>query len=150
KDSVWKSKVLGAIVSFGGSFPVRRGSADREALRACVALLEAGEPLVMFPEGTRREGPVVADVFDGPAYLALKTGAPLVPVGIGGWAGIMPKGSKFVRPHKIVLVVGEPIHPAPAAEGSRTTSRRAVHALTEELTAAVQKVFDDAQARAGD
>src|SRR5581483_1939370 len=59
KDSVWKSKPLGAFVSFLGGFPVNRGAADREALRTCVAVLEAGEPLVMFPEGTRRSGAAV-------------------------------------------------------------------------------------------
>src|SRR5436305_10693142 len=54
KDSIWNNKPLGAFVSFLGGFPVHRGAADREALRTCIEVIEAGEPLVMFPEGTRR------------------------------------------------------------------------------------------------
>lgn len=148
KDSVWKSKLLGRFVSYNGGFPVNRGAADRDALRTCVEVIELGDPLVMFPEGTRRTGPVVEELFDGPAYVAAKTQVPIVPVGIGGSEAMMPKGAKLIRPHKIVLVVGEPIEPPPPSEGGRT-SRKAVKALTEQLRVDIQKLFDDAQSRAG-
>jgi len=147
KDSIWKSKLLGRFVSYNGGFPVNRGAADREALRTCIEVIELGDPLVMFPEGTRRSGPVVEELFDGPAYVAAKTQVPIVPVGIGGSEAMMPKGSKFIRPHKIVLVVGEPIEPPPPSEGGRT-SRKAVKAITEQLRVDIQKLFDDAQSRA--
>jgi 1-acyl-sn-glycerol-3-phosphate acyltransferase len=147
KDSIWKNKPLGALVSFLGGFPVHRGAADREALRTCVEVIEAGEPLVMFPEGTRRSGPVVDDLFDGPAYVAAKTHVPVLPVGIGGSEAMMPKGSKMLKPAKLVLVIGEPLDPPAPSEGGRV-SRRAVKQLTDQLRAEVQKLFDDAQARA--
>jgi 1-acyl-sn-glycerol-3-phosphate acyltransferase len=147
KDSIWKSKPLGAFVSFLGGFPVSRGAADREALRTCIDVIEAGEPLVMFPEGTRRSGPVVEDLFDGPAYVAAKTQVPIVPVGIGGSEAMMPKGSKLIRPSKLVIVIGEPLDP-PAPSESGRVSRRAVKQLTDQLRAEVQKLFDDAQSRA--
>ena len=70
-----------------------RGSADREALRRCVAVLEAGEPLVLFPEGERKSGPTVQPLFDGAVYVALRAGVPIVPVGIGGSERVMPKGA---------------------------------------------------------
>src|SRR5215475_3425897 len=148
KDSVWKNKALGSFVSFLGGFPVSRGAADREALRTCIDVIEAGEPLVMFPEGTRRSGPVVDDLFDGPAYVAAKTQVPIVPVGIGGSEAMMPKGSKFLRPSKLALVIGEPLEPPVPSEGGRV-SRRAVKQRTDQLRAVVQKLFDEAQARAG-
>ena len=66
-----------------GGFPVKRGTADREALRACQAVLDRGEPLVLFPEGTRGSGPVASAFHDGAAYLSLKTGRPSSP---SGWA----------------------------------------------------------------
>jgi 1-acyl-sn-glycerol-3-phosphate acyltransferase len=131
-----------------GGFPVSRGAADREALRTCIDVIEAGEPLVMFPEGTRRSGPVVEELFDGPAYVAAKTQVPILPVGIGGSEAMMPKGSKFVRPSKLVIVAGEPLQPPAPSEGGRV-SRRAVKQLTDQLRADVQKLFDDAQSRAG-
>ena len=87
KDSIWKVKALNPIIDALGAFPVHRGTADREALRTSIAVVESGQPLVMFPEGTRQSGPVVQELFDGPAYVAAKSGAPIVPVGITGTGG---------------------------------------------------------------
>jgi 1-acyl-sn-glycerol-3-phosphate acyltransferase len=145
KDSLWKSKLAWYLTALGG-FPVVRGTVDREALRACEAILQRGEPLVMFPEGTRRRGEQLAELFDGPAFLAARTGAPIVPIGIGGSEGVMPKGSKLIRPKKVAIVIGAPIVP-PAPEGR--VPRRVVRELTEQLGTALQKCFDDARARAG-
>jgi 1-acyl-sn-glycerol-3-phosphate acyltransferase len=148
KASIWRSKALGRFVSMLGAFPVHRGTADRESLRTCMRVIENGEPLVMFPEGTRRSGDAVEDLFDGPAYVASRTGVPLVPVGIGGSDGAMPVGAKFVRPRKIVLVVGEPIVP-PTGDGSGRVPRRVVRQLTDELQVVVQRLYDEARAAAG-
>jgi len=148
KDSLWKVPLLGRFIAALGAFPVRRGKADREALRTCMTIIENGEPLVMFPEGTRREGDQVDDVFDGPAYVAARTGVPLVPVGIGGSDKAMPVGSKWIRPAKIVLVVGDPIHP-PKGDGSGRVPRRVVREMTEQLRTDVQRLYDDARHRAG-
>jgi len=144
KASIWKSKALGRFVSMLGAFPVHRGTADRESLRTCLRVIENGEPLVMFPEGTRRAGPTVEDLFDGPAYVAARTGVPIVPVGIGGSSEAMPVGSKFIRPRKIVIVVGEPITP-PAGEGTGRVRRRVVRDLTDQLRADVQALYDEAR-----
>ncbi|MGI8792314.1 MAG: lysophospholipid acyltransferase family protein, partial [Acidimicrobiales bacterium] len=95
KDSMWKIAPLGRVFSALGAFPVHRGAADREALRKTVGFLEAGEPVVIFPEGTRRSGPVVEDLFEGAAYAAGKTDVPIIPVGIGGSEPAMPKGAKY-------------------------------------------------------
>jgi 1-acyl-sn-glycerol-3-phosphate acyltransferase len=148
KASIWRWRLGGKFVSMLGAFPVHRGSADREALRTCLAVIENGEPLVMFPEGTRRSGPVVENLFDGPGYIAARTGAPLVPVGIGGSNEAMPVGAKLIRPHRIVLVVGEPIAPPPG-DGTGRVRRRVVRELTERLRVSVQAVYDEARRLAG-
>jgi 1-acyl-sn-glycerol-3-phosphate acyltransferase len=147
KASIWKSALLGRFVSMLGAFPVHRGTADRESLRTCMRVIENGEPLVMFPEGTRRSGLVVKDLFDGPAYVAARAGVPLVPVGIGGSDRAMPVGSKMVRPHKIVLVVGEPIVPEPG-DGTGRVKRREVRQMTERLQVDLQALYDAARAAA--
>ncbi|MGA1258397.1 MAG: lysophospholipid acyltransferase family protein [Ilumatobacteraceae bacterium] len=98
KDSLWKNAVVGRMFTLLGGFPVSRGTADVEALKRCVKVLDQGEPLVMFPEGTRQFGPTVHELFDGPAYVALKGGVPIVPVGIGVSERVMRKGSKMIRP----------------------------------------------------
>ena len=143
KDSIWNSKPLGRFVSMLGAFPVHRGSADRESLRVTTEVIEGGSPVVMFPEGMRRSGTVVEDLFDGPAYVAAKCGVPIIPVGIGGSERMMPKGAKFLHPSRLVLLVGEPLRPPERTESGRV-SRSAVRELTEKLQADVQRLFDEA------
>jgi len=148
KESLWKSRPLGWLLTALGGFPVQRGTADREALKAGLACVERGEPLVMFPEGTRQAGPDVAEMFDGPAYVACRTGTPIIPIGLGNTEAAMPKGSKFIRPVKMTIVIGAPIQPPPLKESGRV-SRAGVRDLTARLGEEIQRLFDEAQARAG-
>ena len=148
KDSIWKFG-LGRVWESLGGIPVARGTADREAMRQLGAALAAGDPVVMFPEGTRQSGPEVQPLFDGPAYVASRAGVPIVPVGIGGSERAMPKGSKMLRPVKIRLVVGKPMYPEPREPGARVP-RRAVAELTASLKDEVQRLFDEAQSLAAD
>ena len=151
KDSLWKSAITARLFSALGGFPVHRGTADRDALRRCIEVIEGGEPLVLFPEGTRQSGPLVHDLFEGAAYVASRTGVPVVPVGIGGSEAAMPKGAKWLRPVKIVIVVGRPIAPPPrrGEGGTKRASRRAVRELTDRLHGEIQALFDVAQLKAG-
>lgn len=141
KDSLWNVGILAKILPTLGAFPVHRESADREALRRAQAVLDAGEVLILFPEGERRSGPVVEDLHEGVAFLAARTGATVVPVGIGGSASVMPKGQKLPRPYHVHLIVGEPI-PAPERSTSGRVPRSRLHLLTEQLTAAIQDLYD--------
>jgi len=146
KDTLWKG-IWGRIFTALGGIPVARGAADREALRTCIEVIEAGEPLVMFPEGTRQHGPEVQPLFDGPAFVQSRTGVPIVPVGIGGSEAAMPKGAKFIKPRPVRLVVGPPLV-ASTATGSKAR-RAAVRDRTAELHRVVQDLFDRAQQEAG-
>ncbi|HVB92830.1 MAG TPA: lysophospholipid acyltransferase family protein [Acidimicrobiales bacterium] len=148
KDSLWKRPRFGRFLQTLGAFPVHRDAADREALRRAQRVLEAGEVLVLFPEGERRTGPVVKDLHQGVAFLAARTGATVVPVGIGGSTSVMPKGSKFPRPLHIHLVVGEPIA-APARTETGRVPRSQQHAMTDELTTTIQDLYDRSVASAG-
>jgi len=146
KDSLWDAHpAFSWLISSLGAFPVARGTTDRDALRRCQTVLEGGQPLVLFPEGTRQFGPQLHELFDGPAFLALRTGCPIVPIGIGGSERAQAKGSRFIRPTKVRVVIGPPIHP-PVAAGGRATSRRAVRDLTTQLSNDLQILFDQAQA----
>jgi len=147
KDTIWKIAPIGWIVSALGAFPVSRGTADREALRRCVAVLEAGEPLVLFPEGTRQSGPVVHPLFDGATYVAAKAGVPIIPVGIGGSERVMPKGSKMIYPRKCVVVIGKPIQTV--TNGTERLPRSALKDLSTNLSDELQRLFDEAQRLAG-
>jgi len=146
KDSLWRSPRFGTFLESIGAFPVHREGADRLALDRAQGVLERGEALILFPAGTRRSGPVVEELHEGAAFLAARTGAPIVPIGIGGSAAAMPKGSKMVRPVKIHLVVGRPLA-APARSARGRVPRHQVHALTEELRVELQGLYDLAQER---
>jgi 1-acyl-sn-glycerol-3-phosphate acyltransferase len=150
KDSLWKYRFSDWLLSALGGFPVNRSGADREALAQTLAIIEGGEAVVMFPEGTRRSGPLIEEehMRDGPAYVAARTQVPLVPVGVGGAEAAMPSGARFIRPVKMVLIVGEPMPPPPLKESGRV-SRASVRAQTVELRERLQDLFDRAQAAAG-
>jgi 1-acyl-sn-glycerol-3-phosphate acyltransferase len=137
--------VIGRFLEAMGAFPVNRSSADRSALNHAEEVLRAGQALVLFPEGTRKDGPFVAELLEGAAFLSARTGAPIVPVGIGGSAKAMPKGAKLPRPTRIVLHVGEPIAPPVKNEKGRVP-RSVVHETTERLRREIQDCFDRASA----
>jgi 1-acyl-sn-glycerol-3-phosphate acyltransferase len=111
-----------------------------------MARLADGEPVVVFPEGTRRRGPKVVDLQDGAAFLAVKAGVPIVPVGIAGSEEIMPSGKSTIRPNKVAVVVGEPLVPA-AGTSSGPARKREVQALSERLETALQGLLDRAFAQ---
>ncbi len=143
KDSLWKIRPVGMILSALGGFPVTRGTADLEALKRCLEVLALGEPIVLFPEGTRQSGEKVQPLFDGAAYLAIKSGVPIIPVGIGGTQAVMRKGSKFIYPKKCWMIIGKPIYPPQTTPGR--TPRSATKELSAQLKQSLQSLFDEAQ-----
>lgn len=146
KDTIWKPWWFRWLADGLGGIPVVRERVDREALHRCAAVIHAGEPLVIFPEGTRQEGPEVQPCFDGVAYLQTRTGAPILPVGIGGSSLAMPRGSRLIRRTPVRLVVGPPLE-APLTDGPRAR-RSAIRARTLELRTVLQNLFDRAEAQA--
>jgi 1-acyl-sn-glycerol-3-phosphate acyltransferase len=145
KDSLWKFAPLGRFLLAMGAFPVHREAADRAALKHAQLVLDEHESLVLFPEGTRQEGPLIGEILEGAAFLAARTGASIVPVGIGGSAKAMPKGAKVPRRTKVRLYVGEVIEP-PQPGPSGRVPRSTVHETTVRLRAALQDCFDRASA----
>ena len=145
KESLFTNRFFGAFLSALGAFPVRRGAADREAMREAVKLLQAGEQLIVFPEGGRRTGPRVETVFDGMSYLASRTSAAIVPVGIAGTEAAMAEGVRLPRRVRVAMVAGPPIRP-PAGRMTRPQMSR----FSEQVRERLQAVFDEAQALAGE
>lgn len=146
KKELFSTRIGRAAFKVLGAIPVDRGATDRSALRACQEALEAGEPVGVFPEGTRNGGPTLGSLHDGVAYLALKLGVPIVPVGIGGSEEILASGKVLPRIRKVVVIIGPPIEP-PARDGTRRRSE--ISGLTEELRSRLQRCFDEALDGAG-
>jgi len=147
KEELFASSFGAKLFTALGGIPVKRGSASaRSAMKAIQAALEAGEAAAVFPEGTRRHGPDIGELFDGTAYLAVKLGIPIVPVGIGGSEEILASGSKVPRLHRVSVRVGPPIFPPVDAS---TRKRSDLVAISDELLKSLQSLFDDARAEAG-
>jgi 1-acyl-sn-glycerol-3-phosphate acyltransferase len=142
KDDLFRSSFGRKLFDALGAVEVERGTADRGAMRVLERVLERGEPVAIFPEGTRRSGPEITELFAGAAFLSVKFGVPIVPVGIGGSEHILPKGKVLPRIHRVAVSVGEPLDP-PVLEGR--ARRRAAKLLTEQLQASLQACFDDAE-----
>ena len=142
KDTIWKYKTIGKFMTGLGAFPVTRGTADLEALKRCIAILNSGEPLVMFPEGTRHYGPEVQPLFDGAAYVALKTGVSIVPAAIAGTEDVMRSGSKAIRFKKCRMVIGKPI--SAEVPGGGRASREQIAELTSKIQRELQLLLDEA------
>jgi 1-acyl-sn-glycerol-3-phosphate acyltransferase len=140
KDSLFKVPILGGLLIRLGAFPVRRGTADRESLGAAEEVLRQGQALVLFPEGTRKEGLQVHTLHDGAMFIAARTGATVVPVGIGGSERAMPHGARVPRPTRIRIIVGKPIVP-PSSEGR--VARSAVAAKSEELRVELERLYHE-------
>lgn len=101
--------VIGWFMRQNGSFGIRRGAADTEAFRLARSVLDDGRVLGAFPEGTRSPDGRLAPAKDGVTLLALRTGAPILPVGVAGTDRFWPRGRKVWRVGgAISMRVGEP------------------------------------------
>jgi len=100
---------LGWLIRQYGAFPVRRGVADRAAMRHAERLLRAGHGVLVFPEGTRSPDGRLTPGELGIAMLAMRTGAPVLPIGVDGTDRVMPRGTLIMRPACIRVNIGRPL-----------------------------------------
>lgn len=123
KEELFRSKFLAAVLRRLGAFPVRRGESDRQALRQAVRLLEQGEVVGIFPEGTRSPDGRLQQAQTGLAFLAQRTGAVVVPMAILGTRDLFSHRTRSSRPAGVRIVVGEPLH-APGEDGGDSVHER--------------------------
>jgi 1-acyl-sn-glycerol-3-phosphate acyltransferase len=125
--------------------PVDRDAADVEAFRLAQRILDAGNVLLLFPEGTRSPAGELQRPRDGLALLALRTGAPILPVGLAGTERLWPRGS-FPRPGgRVTVRVGEPFRLADvlgeAARDRRTAKGLATEAIMRRIAALLPPAY---------
>jgi 1-acyl-sn-glycerol-3-phosphate acyltransferase len=117
KKEAFINRPVAWLLSSLGAFPIDRGSSDQEAMATTRAILERGDGVLVFPEGTRtRPGPLGRPK-RGIGRLALETGAPVIPVALIGSEAIR-KGWR-IRPHKVRIRAGAPLTFPKVQEPSR-------------------------------
>jgi len=126
--------VLGTLISWGGAFPVRRGEGDEGAIETAVERVRAGDIVVIFPEGTRKEKGLIkrhqSRPRTGAARVALRSGAPLVPAAIGGT-------DRLLRLGPLTVAYGPPVD---LSDLEREDEREAAKEATDRLMDAIAKL----------
>ena len=117
-----------------GAVPVERTKVNRRSAEMTLGLLADGWNLVIFPEGGRSPDGWAQEFRGGAAYLAVRSGRPVVPVYLDGTRHVWPKGQRLPRPHKVGVTFGTPISADPGEDARRLAARieRAVAALADE------------------
>ncbi len=108
KEELFRIPLVRTWIRWVGAFPVRRGKPDRAAIRTALELLRWQEAVVVFPEGTRNPRGYLLPAEPGAAFLALRAGVPILPVGILGTLEAMPKGAWIPRPCQVRVRIGPP------------------------------------------
>lgn len=138
KEELFKNPIFGWLITALAAFPVKRGEGDTEAIRQAMHLLESGEVVLLFPEGTRGDAEHFQSVNRGVAMLAKRTGVPVLPVGIVGTHIVMPRGNDRPRGRQeVVVACGEPFTYQEISTGSSEKENREIFArvLEERIVA---------------
>ena len=107
KIELWSTPIIGPLYGLAGFIPVRRFEGDVTALRRAEKVLRQGHVLAMFPEGTRSRRPGLGKGHPGTAVIALRSGAPIVPVGVSGTEGVsLPRC--FLKRTRVRIAFGQP------------------------------------------
>jgi 1-acyl-sn-glycerol-3-phosphate acyltransferase len=107
KQELFKNPLTGWFLNCMGAFPVRRGESDEESVATALALLERGQAVVIFPEGTRIRAGSLAKPKRGVGRLALESGAPVVPTAVTG--SERARSGWKIRPVRVHVRCGPPL-----------------------------------------
>jgi 1-acyl-sn-glycerol-3-phosphate acyltransferase len=124
KQELFINRPVAWLLASLGAFPIDRHGADEDAMATARAILDRGDGVLIFPEGTRIRPGALGAPKRGVGRLALETGAPVVPVAVHGSEAV--RHGWRVRPHKVRIRTGAPLtfphvqSPSPALAGAVT------------------------------
>ncbi|MEO0455823.1 MAG: lysophospholipid acyltransferase family protein [Cyanobacteria bacterium P01_A01_bin.114] len=136
KEELFKVPVLAPAIRAYGAYPVKRGSADRSAIRSALEQLDNGWAVGIFLQGTRTFDGRIPDPKLGAALIAAKAQVPILPVSLWGTHRILPKGAKFPQSHPVTVRIGAPIAPP------RSKDRAELQKLTQRCTDIIHQMHD--------
>ena len=132
-SSLFEVPVLGTAIRAYGAYPVKRGAADRSAIRSATRQLKDGWAIGVYLHGGRSPDARIVSPKLGAALIAAQTQVPLLPVSLWGTEKVLPKGSRLPKPHPVTVRIGKIVSPP-------TSTRRS------ELIAITQRCIDDIHA----
>lgn len=133
KEELFKYPVFNWIITQLKAFPVRRGMPDRTAIRTAINLLESGEIVGLFPEGTRSKNGVLGNPEPGLAMIAVKTGSPIIPAAVIGTGDF---SKKFLPKFKVKF--GKPI----AVEKGKT-DKESLERISQSLMREIARLIEE-------
>jgi 1-acyl-sn-glycerol-3-phosphate acyltransferase len=129
KEEALRWPIFGWGMRQNGVFGVRRGAGDLEAFKMAKAVIDEGRVLTIFPEGTRSPSGALQEAKEGATVLAVRSGAPILPIAIVGSQRFWPKGKLLPHPGRRMTVrVGDTFTLALPKGGDRRESMRAATA----------------------
>lgn len=138
KRELFKVPGLGWLIAKLGAFPIDRGKGDRAALELSLRLLAEGRVLFMFPEGTRQRDDEIHEFLPGVGLLALRSGAPVVPVAHHGTNRLLRDGRPGLPALRVK--VGAPLD----LSDVQGRGSAAYHEVARRMQAAVSDLYDSA------
>jgi 1-acyl-sn-glycerol-3-phosphate acyltransferase len=138
KRELFKNPLARWFLHETGGFPVRREISDLRAVDVALACLARGDVLGLYPEGTRNRGEGLLPFLNGAAWLAMHTGAPIVPCGITGTEKA-PEGRRTPIRRRVRVAFGPPI--SPGLEPDPGSRREKAEAITDQLRGAIEQLL---------
>jgi len=136
KEELFRIPLLKQGIELYGAYPVKRGAADRSAIRAALKCLEEGWAVGLYLGGTRTPDARITEPKQGAAWIAAKAKVPLLPVSLWGTEAIFKKGSAIPRPVPVTVRIGQVIAPP------TSTKREELEALTQHCAEAIHALHD--------
>ncbi|MBI2323956.1 MAG: 1-acyl-sn-glycerol-3-phosphate acyltransferase [Chloroflexi bacterium] len=131
KRELFAIPIIGFALWAAGNFPVRRGESDRRALETALRVLQAGQPIGFFPEGTRSKDGRMRRAKPGIGFLARRSGAPIVPIAVSG----TPQAGIRIPPHADITVRVGPAFTLADLDGRALDDQALADAIMERVAA---------------
>ena len=139
EDVYNKNFLFRFLCNLANCIPVKRATSDRVALLKVIKLLKKGNLVGLFPEGQRSRDGKIGEAKLGVAIMALKSGAPIIPLAISGTFEAFPRKTKFSRPVKVTMKFGAPLK----YDIEKKPSKERINFVKDEIMDNIQELYSD-------
>ena len=146
KGDLFRIPLFGPFIRYNYVYYVDKDEGGRQAIRTATELLESGELLVLFPEGTRSPDGELMKGEAGAAFIAMRAHAPIIPIALWGTDVMLQRHSKILHRTPVYVNIGKPMYVPEPQDGSKL-SREEINAFTDRLIATIAELFNEIDAQ---